>query len=201
MGNLRSVQKALQHVAPEHTVNITAKPADVDTADRVVFPGQGAMPDCMRELHASGLADAVLRATQSRPFLGLCVGMQMLFELSEEGDTPGLGVFAGSIVRFRVPAANPGSPPLKVPHMGWNEVTQTVTHPIWHGIESGTRFYHVHSYYAAPKAAALTMATTAYPTAFTSAVGRDNIFGTQFHPEKSGDVGLALLKNFLAWQP
>jgi imidazole glycerol-phosphate synthase subunit HisH len=197
MGNLRSVQKALQHVAPDYSVSITASPADVDAADRVVFPGQGAMPDCMRELHASGLADAVLRATQSRPFLGLCVGMQMLFEHSEEGDTPGLGVFAGDIVRFRVPAGSG----LKVPHMGWNEVTQTAAHPIWRGIDNGARFYHVHSYYAQPKAAQLTTATTAYPGAFTSAVGRDNIFCTQFHPEKSGDAGLALLKNFLAWQP
>lgn len=201
MGNLRSVQKALQHVGPEHTINITADPADVDAADRVVFPGQGAMPDCMRELHGRGLADAVLRATKSRPFLGLCVGMQMLFDHSEEGDTPALGVFPGAIVRFSGPAFADDSRTLKVPHMGWNRVAQTTAHPIWRGIEDGARFYHVHSYYAAPKDAKLTMATTAYPTAFTSAVGRDNIFGTQFHPEKSGDAGLALLKNFLSWNP
>jgi imidazole glycerol-phosphate synthase subunit HisH len=197
MGNLRSVQKALQTVAPEHTIDVSADPVAVDAADRVVFPGQGAMPDCMRELHASGLADAVLRATRTRPFLGLCVGMQMLFDQSEEGDTPGLGVFDGHVVRFQMPAHSPN----KVPHMGWNQVTQAMAHPVFAGIADGARFYHVHSYYARPQDATLTAATTDYAGRFTSAIARDNIFCTQFHPEKSGDTGLQLLANFVGWQP
>jgi imidazole glycerol-phosphate synthase subunit HisH len=197
MGNLRSVQKALQAVAPTHDIAISAEPSAVFAADRVVFPGQGAMPDCMRELAASGLAEAVRDAAATKPFLGLCVGMQMLFERSEEGDTPGLGIFPGQVVRFRVPIGDRS----KVPHMGWNQVEQTRTHPLWHGIDNASRYYHVHSYFAQPADAALTYATTDYLGVFTSAVGRDNIFATQFHPEKSGAAGLALLTNFLHWNP
>jgi glutamine amidotransferase len=197
MGNLRSVQKALHHVEPALQVVITRDPASVDSADRVVFPGQGAMPDCMRALHADGLADAVRRAAVAKPFLGLCIGMQMLFEHSEEGDTAGLGLLPGRITRFAFPAVQR----LKVPHMGWNRVYQLRAHPLLTGIPDGERFYHVHSYYPVVSDAALAVTRTDYGGAFTSAVARANIFATQYHPEKSGDAGLRLFKNFLLWSP
>ncbi len=199
MGNLRSVQKALNRVAPGAEVTITADPDAIRRADRVVFPGQGAMPDCMRALSESGLGQAVAEAARARPFLGLCIGQQMLFERSEEGDTPGLALLAGRVLGFR---ATPGFPPgLKIPHMGWNEVWQALPHALWKGIDDGARFYFVHSFYCAPGDPALTAATTRYPGAFTSAIARDNIFATQFHPEKSGAAGLTLLSNFSSWNP
>jgi len=201
MGNLRSVTKALEHVAPEHTVILTSDAAAVAAADKVVFPGQGAMRDCVRELDERGLRTAVLTAAAEKPFLGICVGAQLLFDASEEGgNTPALGVFPGQVVRF--PAArmvDANGQRLKVPHMGWNEVWHTRRHPLWAGIPDGDRFYFVHSYYMQPAQAALTVGTSQYPFEFTAAVARDNIFATQFHPEKSHVAGLQLLKNFVAW--
>ncbi len=198
MGNLRSVQKALARVAPEHAVEITADPAVVAAADRVVFPGQGAMPDCMRSLSQSGLGEAVAAAARNRPFLGLCIGLQMLFERSEEGATPGLGLLAGEVRGFGAEARARG---LKVPHMGWNEVFQTAPHALWRGIGDGARFYFVHSYYCEPAEPGLAAATTRYGRGFTSAIARANIFATQFHPEKSSVAGLSLLGNFASWNP
>ncbi len=195
MGNLRSVQKALQHVAPAAEVAITSDPAAIRAADRVVFPGQGAMPDCMRCLNESGLGEAVAEAAGARPFLGLCIGQQMLFEHSEEGDTPGLAVLPGKVRGF------PRRAGFKVPHMGWNEVWQHGPHPLWKGIGDGSRFYFVHSYYCDPAQASITAGSTRYPDAFTSAIARDNIFATQFHPEKSSVAGLQLLSNFADWDP
>ena len=197
MGNLRSVSKALQHVAREAQVLVTADPEAIRAADRVVVPGQGAMPDCMHQLAASGARDAVLEVARAKPFLGICVGMQMLFEHGEEGDTPGLGLLAGNVPRFPKSRMHR----LKVPHMGWNEVFQERPHPMWQGIPSGARFYFVHSYFPAPRDAALTAATCVYGVAFTCAVARDNIFAVQFHPEKSQSAGLQLLSNFVHWRP
>jgi len=197
MGNLRSVSKAIEHVAPQAEVLVTSDPEAIRGAERVVVPGQGAMPDCMRQLAASGAREAVIEATRDKPFLGICVGMQMLFERGEEGDTAGLGLLAGGVPRF--PGAQMRG--LKVPHMGWNEVLQARPHALWQGIPSGARFYFVHSYFPAPRDPALTAATCVYGVAFTCAVGRDNIFAVQFHPEKSQSSGLQLLSNFVQWRP
>ena len=200
MGNLRSVQKALAHVAPNARVEITANPEAVRQADRVVFPGQGAMPDCMSSLAASGLGEAVAEAAAAKPFLGMCIGQQMLFDSSEEGNTPGLGVVQGRVVGFpRTPERLAAG--LKVPHMGWNEVAQVRPHALWKGIADGSRFYFVHSYYCEPAQPGLAAGETRYPDAFTSAIARDNIFATQFHPEKSSIAGLTLLSNFATWDP
>jgi imidazole glycerol-phosphate synthase subunit HisH len=195
MGNLRSVQKALAHVAPAAEVAITSDPDEIRDADRVVFPGQGAMPDCMRRLNESGLGEAVEEAARAKPFLGLCIGQQMLFEHSAEGETPGLALLMGRVRGFE-----PGRG-LKIPHMGWNEVWQVGKHPLWQGIADGSRFYFVHSFYCEPSEPGLTAGTTRYPDAFTSAIARDNIFATQFHPEKSSVAGLTLLSNFATWNP
>jgi glutamine amidotransferase len=203
MGNLRSVAKAVEHVAPGRRVVVTADPAVVAAAERVVFPGQGAMPDCMRELAARGVREAVVEAAASKPFLGICIGQQMLFEHSEEGDVAGLAILPGTVVRF--PAAESmrtaDGGHLKVPHMGWNEVWQRAPHALWEGIADGERFYFVHSYHVAPADAALVAAETDYGGRFTSAVARDNIFAVQFHPEKSATAGLRLLANFIRWMP
>ena len=202
MGNLRSVQKALAHVARDAEVRITADPEDIRRADRVVFPGQGAMPDCMRCLEESGLGEAVAEAAGERPFLGLCIGQQMLFEASAEGETPGLALLPGRVVGFEITPERRAAG-YKVPHMGWNEVWQVQPHALWKGIADGARFYFVHSYYCEPALPALAAATTDYPErdAFTSAIARDNIFATQFHPEKSSAAGLTLLGNFATWNP
>ena len=200
MGNLRSVAKAFEFVARESALDvdvaITGSPHDVRNADCVVFPGQGAMPDCMRYLRESGLEGAVREAAALKPFFGICVGMQMLFETSEEGDTEGLGIFGGEVRRFR-----PAEHALKVPHMGWNGVVQTSRHALWQDIPDGTRFYFVHSYFCRPSEPEITRATTDYTGHFAAAIGRQNIFATQFHPEKSHRAGLALYRNFLTWQP
>ena len=207
MGNLRSVWQAVVHVADGREVCVTADPAVVAAAERVVFPGQGAMPDCMREVDARGLRPALLDAAHNKPFLGICIGLQMLFEHSEEGDVAGLGILAGSVRRF--PAAqmvDAAGVRLKVPHMGWNEVRQSVdgagaAHPLWQGIADGERFYFVHSYFVAPADRGIVAGTTDYGIPFTSAVARDNIFAVQCHPEKSAQAGLALLANFIRWSP
>jgi glutamine amidotransferase len=200
MGNLRSVAKALAHVAPDEHIVVTADPLVIRAADRVVLPGQSAMPDCMRCLDASGLSGVVQEAAATRPFLGICLGLQMLFQSSEEGPTPGLGVLAGRVVRFRDAAMQlPSGVRLKVPHMGWSPVRQARPHPLWAGIADGTRFYFAHSYHPVPEDRAVIAGTADYPTAFTCAIARANIFATQFHPEKSHRAGLRLLANFVAW--
>jgi glutamine amidotransferase len=200
MGNLRSVSKALEHVAPAAVVEVTSEPETVLAAERVVFPGQGAMPDCMREMDVRGLRPAVLQAARDKPFLGICIGLQMLFEASEEGSIRGLGILPGRVRRFpqeRMHDARGAR--LKVPHMGWNQVQQ-LPHALWSGIADASRFYFVHSFYA--EAAGEVLAGRAeYGIAFTCAVARDNIFAVQFHPEKSQAAGLRLLANFVHWKP
>ncbi len=213
MGNLHSVAKAMERVAPQARIAVTSDPAEVSRAERVVFPGQGAMPDCMRELDSRGLRPAVLEAARSKPFLGLCIGLQMLFDVSEEGNIPGLGVLPGTVKRFP-PELMHGldGAKLKVPHMGWNNVEQTTAdgsgpsagvarHPLWEGITSGTRFYFVHSYYVEAGNPELVAGFSVYGFPFTCAVARANIFAVQFHPEKSAAAGLTLLGNFVTWQP
>jgi glutamine amidotransferase len=202
MGNLRSVSKALEQVAPKAEVMVTSLPAQIASADRVVFPGQGAMPDCMRELDARHLRQAVTAAAASKPFLGICIGLQMLFDRSEEGDVAGLGILSGSVRRFpeaRMREAN--GMRLKVPHMGWNRVEQRNQHALWAGIPDGDRYYFVHSYYACPADEAVICGETDYGLRFVCAVARDNIFAVQFHPEKSAGSGLRLLANFINWNP
>jgi len=202
MGNLRSVATALEHVAPSTAVRIRADPAEIRAAERIVFPGQGAMPDCMRYLRESGLEEAVRAAAASKPVLAICIGEQMLFDRSEEGDTPGLGLFAGHVVRFRDEAMRAADGTrLKVPHMGWNRVRQTARHRLWDGIADGSWFYFVHSYFVIPRDAALVAGSTDYGQSFTCVVARDNIFATQFHPEKSAAAGLKLYENFTRWNP
>lgn len=202
MGNLRSVAKAVERVAPEHRVVVTADPAVLAAAERVIVPGQGAMPDCMRELQARGLAAAITQAATSKPFLGICIGLQMLFEHSEEGDVAGLGLFPGRVRRFPESEMHDAQGVrLKVPHMGWNEVRQVAPHPLWEGIADGSRFYFVHSYYVEPAQQDVIAGSTRYGIAFTSAVTRANIFAVQFHPEKSATTGLRLLENFVRWHP
>ncbi len=202
MGNLRSVAKALEHVAEGVGVVVTDDPAVVASAGRVVVPGQGAMPDCMAQLQGRGLGEAVVRAAREKPFLGICIGLQMLFEHSDEGDVPGLGILAGQVRHF--PMADmqgPAGERLKVPHMGWNRVRQAEPHPLWEGIEDDSRFYFVHSYYVEPATPEVIAGSTVYGIPFTSAVARANIFAVQFHPEKSAQAGLRLLGNFMRWKP
>ena len=200
MGNLRSVAKAVEHVAPDRRVLVTSDPDEVAAAERVIFPGQGAMPDCMRELDSRGLRPAVLEAARTRPFLGICIGLQMLFDRSEEGDTPGLGLLPGRVRRFPVERmVGADGRKLKVPHVGWNEVHQTRAHPLWNGIAPDARFYFVHSYFVVPDDPALTAGVTHYPFPFTSAVAGSRLFAVQFHPEKSHHAGLKLLSNFVGW--
>ncbi|MCU6435104.1 imidazole glycerol phosphate synthase subunit HisH [Undibacterium sp. Jales W-56] len=202
MGNLRSVAQALRAVAPEAEVRISGEVADIQSADRIVLPGQGAMPDCMSSLRDSGVQEAVMMAARNKPLFGVCVGEQMLFDLSEEGNTPGLGLMPGKVVRFALDGQlqDDGSR-FKVPQMGWNRVRQAHSHALWQDIADDTYFYFVHSYYAQPANAAHTVGITDYGNAFASAVARDNIFATQFHPEKSANAGLQLYKNFVHWNP
>jgi glutamine amidotransferase len=202
MGNLRSVTKAIEHVAPASTVTLTSDPRVIERAARVVFPGQGAMRDCMREMDARNLRGAIVAAAHEKPFLGVCIGLQMLFEHSEEGETPGLALLPGKVRRF--PAAqmvDASGSKLKVPHMGWNEVHQSVAHPLWNGIPDGTRFYFVHSYFCEPARSELVAGYSLYPFPFTCAAASGNIFAVQFHPEKSHEAGLRLLANFATWEP
>jgi glutamine amidotransferase len=200
MGNLRSVAKALVHVAPDAGIVVTADPAAIRAADRVVLPGQSAMPDCIRCLDESGLTEVVREVARDRPFLGICLGLQMLFDDSEEGPTPCLGIVPGRVVRFRDEAMHtPDGQRLKVPHMGWSPVHQTRAHPLWSGIPDGSRFYFAHSFHPVPSDPSIVAGTADYPAPFTCAIARANIFAVQFHPEKSHRAGLALLSNFVAW--
>jgi len=209
MGNLRSVSQAVAHVAREvddFRVIVTGNPEEVFAAERVVLPGQGAMPDCMRELRDSGLEAAVLDAAANKPLMGVCIGMQMLLERSEEGageaGTPGLGLIGGEVLRFRLEGrSQPDGSRFKVPQMGWNEVIQARAHPIWAGVPDASHFYFVHSFHARPSDPRHSVGETDYGGRFTSALARDNIFATQFHPEKSAALGLALYRNFLNWNP
>jgi glutamine amidotransferase len=204
MGNLRSVSQAVLHVAQDSglEVVITSEPEAVRAAERVVLPGQGAMRDCMRELKDSGLQQAVLEAAVSKPLMGVCVGMQMLLDHSEEQDTPGLGLIPGRVRRFQLEGQlQPDGSRYKVPQMGWNRVRQAQPHALWAGIPDESWFYFVHSFYAAPLDARHSAGETDYGLRFTCAVARDNIFATQFHPEKSAALGLALYRNFLHWKP
>jgi glutamine amidotransferase len=204
MGNLRSVSQAVLHVAAGTgaKVVVTSRPEEVYAAERVVLPGQGAMRDCMRELRDCGLIDAVLDAAARKPLMGVCVGMQMLLDHSEEQDTPGLGLIPGRVVRFRLDGLlQPDGSRHKVPHMGWNRVRQATPHALWAGVPDDAWFYFVHSYHAQPSHERHSSGETEYGVRFTSAVARDNIFATQFHPEKSAAHGLALYRNFLSWKP
>ncbi len=200
MGNLRSVAQALARVAPAVETRITSDPELVDAAERVVFPGQGAMPDCMRYLAASGLEPALRRAAARRPVLAVCIGEQMLFGHSEEGGAKGLGLLPGAVVRFPETREADGRR-RKVPHMGWNRVRQVRPHPMWEGVPDDSYFYFVHSYYARPGRPGLTVGETDYGGFFTCAVAQDNIFAVQFHPEKSADAGLRIYANFVHWNP
>ena len=200
MGNLRSVAKALTHVAPGARTVVTGDPALIREAARIVLPGQSAMPDTMAGLDATGLRGVVLECLRDRPFLGVCLGLQMLFDESEEGPTRCLGALAGRVRRFREEEQHlPSGERLKIPHMGWSPVRRAHAHPLWTGIEDDERFYFAHSYYPVPADADLTAATTPYPMPFTCAIARANIFAVQFHPEKSQRAGLRLLANFVAW--
>lgn len=201
MGNLHSVAKALEHVAGGQTVVVTSDPAEIAKADRVVFPGQGAAPDCMRAIDAHGLREAICTAAATRPFLGICMGLQVLFEHSAEGNTACLGLFDGAVQRFDQDMRDAAGERLKVPHMGWNNVRQMGEHPLWDGIADGERFYFVHSYFVVPQDRAIVAGEADYPAPFTCAVARDNRFAVQFHPEKSAAAGLHLLSNFVTWQP
>ncbi len=200
MGNLRSVSKALEHVAPDAEIVVSADPAVIASSGKVVFPGVGAMTDCMRELAKRGLTEVVREAARTKPFLGICLGMQALFDHSEEGDSAGLGILPGDVRLFPAEAMkDEAGNKLKVPHIGWNEVRQARTHPLWAGIEDGARFYFVHSYYCEPASQEQVAGFAHYPFAFTCAVARDNLFAVQFHPEKSQAAGLRLLANFVTW--
>ena len=208
MGNLRSVAQAVIHAAQDTgvEVKITANPQDVRDASRVVLPGQGAMPDCMRELRNSGLMDAVLDAATKKPMFGVCIGMQMLLDHSEEGNTPGLGLIHGNVVKFSLLGQiQADGSRFKVPQMGWNQVNfkshEGVFHPVWGNIANGSYFYFVHSFFAKPHNSAEVAGETDYGGSFACAIARDNLFATQFHPEKSAKQGLALYRNFLHWQP
>ena len=201
MGNLRSVSKAVEHVAEGKSVLVTSDAEAIHQAERVIFPGQGAMPDCMRELDARNLRAVIIEAANNKPFLGICIGMQLLFDHSEEGNTAGLGLFTGHVKRFAEKLEDENGDKLKVPHMGWNRVYQTQPHMLWNNIEDASRFYHVHSYYVVPQDSALSVGETEYPGRFSTAVARDNIFATQFHVEKSAAAGLQLLNNFVNWKP
>jgi glutamine amidotransferase len=204
MGNLRSVSQAVAHAANDAGVKVivTSNPEEVFSADRVVLPGQGAMPDCMRELRESGLLEAVLDAAANKPLMGVCVGMQMLLTRSEEGPTEGLNLIPGQVIKFRLEGQlQPDGSRYKVPQMGWNRVMQVRPHAVWAGIPDGAYFYFVHSFHAHPSDAHHSVGETDYGVRFTCAIARDNIFATQFHPEKSAAHGLALYRNFLSWNP
>jgi glutamine amidotransferase len=204
MGNLRSVSNAVRHVAQGtgYEVIVTQRPEEVRAAERIVLPGQGAMPDCMREFRESGLMESVLEGAASKPLMGVCVGMQMMLDSSDEGPTDGLGLIHGEVLKFDLAGKlQPDGSRYKVPQMGWNRVVQSQPHALWAGVADGSYFYFVHSFYARPSDARHSVGEAEYGVRFTAAIARDNIFATQFHPEKSADQGLALYRNFLHWNP
>lgn len=203
MGNLRSVAQAVAHAAnAQWQVLIARQPEQIEQAERIVLPGQGAMRDCMQHLRDSGMLSAVLEAARNKPLFGVCVGMQMLLSHSEEGDTPSLNLIPGEVKRFQLAGrTQPDGSRYKVPQMGWNRVRQTQAHPIWQGIADQSWFYFLHSYYAVPASPAHSVGEADYGGPYTAAIARDNLFATQFHPEKSADMGLALYRNFLHWRP
>ena len=203
MGNLRSVSKAVEHVAGcGDEVLVTDDPQLILSSDRVVFPGQGAARDCMAAISDHHLNQAVLEAAASRPFLGICMGLQVLLTFSEENEGTGLlGLIPGQVRHFERDMDGPDGMKLKIPHMGWNRVKQSREHPLWAGIQQGSRFYFVHSYFVSPEDRGLVAATTDYGVTYVSAIAKDNLFAVQFHPEKSADDGLQLLRNFVNWKP
>ena len=194
MGNVRSVQKAIEHVAPNDQVFLTDNAKLISEADRVVFPGQGAMGACMQALNEHGLVDVIKQAAHEKPFLGICLGLQLLFDHSQEnGGTDGLSIIPGDVVKF-------DKSELKIPHMGWNNVKQDIEHPLWHNIDDNARFYSVHSYYVKEVDHSVVVGSTDYGIDFTCAIAKDNMFAVQFHPEKSQHDGLQLLTNFVNWK-
>jgi imidazole glycerol-phosphate synthase subunit HisH len=199
MGNLRSVEKALAHLGTSDVIKISGDPADIAIADKIVFPGQGAMPDCMKELESRRLIDPIRLAAATKPFLGICIGLQLLFERSEEGDVPGLGLMLGQIRKFSPEKPDAAGVKFKVPHMGWNRVEICRAHPIFEGIDNQEYFYFVHSYFVEPVVSQTVIGETTYCNSFTSAVAFGNLVAVQFHPEKSQHAGLKLLTNFLNW--
>ena len=201
--NLRSVAKALEHVAEnQHQIIVSDQPERILAAERIVFPGQGAIGQCMTSLNEKGLDEVIKECIREKPFLGICLGLQSLMDSSDEdGGIQCLNIFPGKVIRFQDNIKDEKGDIYKIPHMGWNNVHQKSAHPLWHGIETGTRFYFVHSYYVQPERMTDIAALTDYVVQFTSAIAADNIFAVQFHPEKSQMAGLMLLKNFLAWTP
>ena len=195
IGNLRSVHNAVSFISPQTKSIVTSDPDVVAKADKVIFPGQGAMPDCILQLEKRGLKESVIEAAKQKPFLGICLGLQMLFETSEEGDASGFGLLPGTVKRFQLNK----NERIKIPHMGWNKVNLSNPHPMWNKIDSDSRFYFVHSFYAEVKDKSLVMATSSHGEKFTCAIAKDNIFAVQFHPEKSSELGLQLLNNFTSW--
>jgi glutamine amidotransferase len=194
MGNVRSVQKAIEHVAPNDQVFLTDNAKLISEADRIVFPGQGAMGACMQALNEHGLVDVIKQAANEKPFLGICLGLQLLFDHSQEnGGTDGLSIIPGNVVKF-------DKSELKIPHMGWNNVKQDIDHPLWHNIDDNARFYSVHSYYVKEADHSVVAGSTDYGIDFTCAIAKDNMFAVQFHPEKSQHDGLQLLTNFVNWK-
>ena len=195
IGNLRSVHNAVSFISPQTKSIVTSDPDVVAKADKVIFPGQGAMPDCVLQLDKRGLKESVIEAAKQKPFLGICLGLQMLFETSEEGNVSGFGLLPGTVRRFQLNK----NERIKIPHMGWNKVNLSNPHPMWNKIDSDSRFYFVHSFYAEVKDKSLVMATSSHGEKFTCAIAKDNLFAVQFHPEKSSELGLQLLNNFTSW--
>ena len=195
IGNLRSVHNAVSFISPQTKSIVTSDPDVVAKADKVIFPGQGAMPDCVLQLDKRGLKESVIEAAKQKPFLGICLGLQMLFETSEEGNVSGFGLLPGTVKRFQLNK----NERIKIPHMGWNKVNLSNPHPMWNKIDSDSRFYFVHSFYAEVKDKSLVMATSSHGEKFTCAIAKDNLFAVQFHPEKSSELGLQLLNNFISW--
>tara|TARA_B100000482_G_scaffold85491_1_gene61230 strand:+ start:6576 stop:7193 length:618 start_codon:yes stop_codon:yes gene_type:complete len=195
VGNLRSVHNAVSFISPKTKSIVTSDPDIVAKADKVIFPGQGAMPDCILHLEKIGLKESVIEVAKKKPFLGICLGLQMLFESSEEGNVKGFGLLPGHVKRFQLNKKER----IKIPHMGWNRVSIKNSHPLWNKIDTDHRFYFVHSFYAETTNENLIMATSSHGGEFTSAIAKDNIFAVQFHPEKSSELGLQLLKNFISW--
>jgi glutamine amidotransferase len=195
IGNLKSVHNAVSFISPQTKSIVTSDPDVVAKADKVIFPGQGAMPDCVLQLDKRGLKESVIEAASQKPFLGICLGLQMLFETSEEGNASGFGLLPGTVKRFQLNK----NERIKIPHMGWNKVHLSNPHPMWNQIDSDSRFYFVHSFYAEVKNKSLVMATSSHGEKFTCAIAKDNIFAVQFHPEKSSELGLKLLNNFISW--